>query len=371
MISKARFLELAKKSIKQGLVLAKNAWGQIKSVSQQTWNYLRHENYRERFQILWINIKTFKLKKVWRGVKKISKKISSSRKVFLRSVCGFLLVYYGLGSLFVENMNVTHTYPLPKVSRNKSEVIGTLAFLINREIDKKMWTPNLPAAFPAYVLDNMPNFQIGIITAVRDGAGTMRNFVNKTPEQQKHIKKAEELLRYSPYIWLTAKKGKVGLAPSANAQYRKARIELLKYNDEDFILYQADFETYLTRLSGALRRLIQKNDSQIIEHSSSLLDTKADDVFYMTRGYAFASWQIALAMGFDFKKLIVQYDVYNEWTYLLSSLQKAAEFKPLYVRNGKLGGIFGANHLLVQNYYLERALVAATQIKDKIGKSCS
>lgn len=371
MISKARFLELAKKSIKQGLVLAKNAWGQIKSVSQQTWNYLRHENYRERFQILWINIKTFKLKKVWRGVKKISKKISSSRKVFLRSVCGFLLVYYGLGSLFVENMNVTHTYPLPKVSRQKSETIGTLAFLINREIDKKMWTPNLPAAFPAYVLDNMPNFQIGIMTAVRDSAGTMRNFVNKTPEQQKHIKKAEELLRYSPYIWLTAKKGKVGLAPSANAQYRKARIELLKYNDEDFILYQADFETYLTRLSGALRRLIQKNDSRIIEHSSSLLDTKADDVFYMTRGYAFASWQIALAMGFDFKKLIVQYDVYNEWTYLLSSLQKAAEFKPLYVRNGKLGGIFGANHLLVQNYYLERALVAATQIKDKIGKSCS
>lgn len=371
MISKARFLELAKKSFKQGLVLAKNAWGQIKNVSQQTWNYLRHENYRERFQILWINIKTFKLKKVWRGIKKISKKISSSRKVFLRSICGFLLVYYGLGSLFVENMNVTHTYPLPKVSRNKSEVIGTLAFLIKREIDSKMWTPNLPAAFPAYVLDNMPNFQIGIITAVRDGAGTMRNFVNKTPEQQKHIKKAEELLRYSPYIWLTAKKGKVGLAPSANAQYRKARIELLKYNDENFILYQADFETYLTRLSSALRRLIQKNDSQIIEHSSALLDTKADDVFYVTRGYAFASWQIALAMGFDFKKLIVQYDVYNEWTYLLSSLQKAAEFKPLYVRNGKLGGIFGANHLLVQNYYLERALVAATQIKDKIGKSCS
>lgn len=371
MISKARFLELAKKSIKQGLVLAKNAWGQIKSVSQQTWNYLRHENYRERFQILWINIKTFKLKKVWCGVKKISKKISSSRKVFLRSVCGFLLVYYGLGSLFVENMNVTHTYPLPKVSRNKSEVIGTLAFLINREIDKKMWTPNLPEAFPAYVLDNMPNFQIGIITAVRDGTGTMRNFVNKTPEQQKHIKKAEELLRYSPYIWLTAKKGKVGLAPSANAQYRKARIELLKYNDEDFITYQADFETYLTRLSGALRRLIQKNDNQIIEHSTALLDTKADDVFYRTRGYAFASWQIALAIGFDFKKLIVQYDVYNEWTYLLSSLQKAAEFKPVFVRNGKFGGVFGANHLLVQNYYLERALVAATQIKNKIGKSCS
>lgn len=371
MISKARFLELAKKSIKQGLVLAKNAWGQIKSVSQQTWNYLRHENYRERFQILWINIKTFKLKKVWRGVKKISKKISSSRKVFLRSVCGFLLVYYGLGSLFVENMNVTHTYPLPKVSRNKSEVIGTLAFLINREIDKKMWTPNLPAAFPAYVLDNMPNFQIGIITAVRDGAGTIKNFVNKTPEQHKHIKKAEELLRYSPYVWIMVKKGKFGLAPSANAQYRKARMELLKYNDADFITYQADFETYLTRLSGALRRLIQKNDNQIIEHSTALLDTKADDVFYRTRGYAFASWQIALAMGFDFKKLIVQYDVYNEWTYLLSSLQKAAEFKPLYVRNGKLGGIFGANHLLVQNYYLERALVAATQIKDKIGKSCS
>ncbi len=277
-----------------------------------------------------------------------------------------MFLYYVVGALLIENVNVSNVYQLPKENRHKSEIAATMAFLIDREIDTKMWTPNLPPVFPAYILDNMPNFQIGIITAVRDHAYVLKNFANKTPEQLKNTKKAEEFLRYSPYVWLMSKKGSFGLAPSANAQYRKARSELLKYNKADFTVYEHDFDVYLRRLTKVLRLLIQKNDSQIIEHSAEFLDTKADDVFYRTRGYAFATWQIAVAAGFDYKTLLVQNNVYNEWTYLLSSLQKAAEFKPLLVRNSKVDSIFGANHLLAQSYYLERALVAATEIQKKI-----
>lgn len=338
----------------------------IKNMAKHGLEYLRGINIRERLQILWINIKNIKPRKLRRLYKKISKKISSSWKMLLSAGSCFLFVYYVLGSMLVENMDVTRGYQLPKNNQHKSEIANTLAFLINREIDSKMWTPNLPIIFPAYVLDNMPNFQTGIMASVRDGAITLKNFVNKTAEQQKNTKKAEELLRYPPHIWLMSKKGSFGLAPSANAQYRKARSELLKFNKADFTIYYSDFETYLRKLSNALRLLIQKNDSQVIEHSASLLDTKADDVFYKTRGYAFGAWQIARAAGFDFKPLIVQNDIYTEWTYLVSYLQKAAELKPLMVRNGKPDGIFGANHLIVQNYYLERALVAVSQIQTKL-----
>ena len=352
-MDKARLLDFAQK---------------IKNMAKHGLEYLRGINIRERLQILWINIKNIKPRKLRRLYKRISKKISSSWKMLLSAGSCFLFVYYVLGSMLVENMDVTSGYQLPKNNQHKSEIANTLAFLINREIDSKMWTPNLPIIFPAYVLDNMPNFQTGIMTSVRDGAITLKNFVNKTGEQQKNTKKAEELLRYPPHIWLMSKKGSFGLAPSANAQYRKARSELLKFNKADFTIYYSDFETYLRKLSNALRLLIQKNDSQVIEHSASLLDTKADDVFYKTRGYAFGAWQIARAAGFDFKPLIVQNDIYTEWTYLVSYLQKAAEFKPLMVRNGKPDGIFGANHLIVQNYYLERALVAVSQIQTKLQK---
>lgn len=355
MIDKARFFELVK--IFQT---------RMKNFAAKFAVFVRNLNFRERFGVLWINLKSLKPRKFRRFCKKLRKKIASSWKTLSGAIVCFLFLYYVVGALLVENVNVTDVYQLPKTSRHKSEIAASMAFLIDREIDAKMWTPNLPPVFPAYILDNMPNFQIGIITAVRDHAYVLKNFANKTPEQMKNTKKAEEFLRYSPYVWLMSKKGSFGLAPSANAQYRKARSELLKYNEADFTVYEADFEVYLRRLSKVLRLLVQKNDSHIIEHSPEFFDTKADELFYRTRGYAFAAWQIAAAAGFDYKTLLVRNNVYTEWTYLLSSLQKAAELKPLMVRNGKIDGVFGANHLLAQNYYLERALVAVTEIQKKI-----
>lgn len=355
MIDKTRFFELVKIFQAQMKNFAANFALTIKNI-----------NFRERFGVLWINLKSLKPRKFRRLYKKLRKKIASSWKTLSGAIVCFLFLYYVVGACLIENVNVSNVYQLPKTNRHKSEIAASMAFLIDREIDAKMWTPNLPPVFPAYILDNMPNFQIGIITAVRDHAYVLKNFADKTPEQMKNTKKAEEFLRYSPYVWLMSKKGSFGLAPSANAQYRKARSELLKYNKTDFTVYEADFDVYLRRLARVLRLLIQKNDSHIIEHSQEFLDTKADDLFYRTRGYAFATWQIAAAAGFDYKTLLVQNNVYTEWTYLLSSLQKAAELKPLMVRNGKIDSVFGTNHLLAQNYYLERALVAVTEIQKKI-----
>ncbi|MDO4161591.1 MAG: DUF2333 family protein [Pseudomonadota bacterium] len=321
---------------------------------------------RQKAKILQKKLQNFKFKKIISFVKKISKKISDSWKFVLSAVFCFLFVYYILGSLWVEDINVTPAYTLPKEKSDKLEMANTMSFLIDREIDSKMWTPNLPFVFPAYILDNMPNFQIGVISSVRDTTGAIKHFANQTPEQKEHIKQADEFLRYPPNIWLMSRKGAFGLSPSSNAQYRKARRELRKYNKEKYTASAADFTVYLKRLDKSLRRLIQKNDSQIIEHSSQIFDTKADDVFYKTRGYAFGAWQIALSAGSDFKTIIVDNDIYTEWTYLLSSLQKAAEFSPIMVRNAELDSLFGANHLIVQNYYLERALVAVIRIQNKI-----
>lgn len=311
-------------------------------------------------------IKAFKFKKAFRYAKKISRKLSDSWKLVLSCLFCFLFFYYIIGSLLVENMSIRQVYQLPKEKSEKSETLNAMAFLINREIDAKMWTPNLPFVFPAYILDNMPNFQIGIMSAVRGASITVKNFRRLTPAQTERIKKADELLRYPPNIWIMSRKGTFGLAPSSNAQYRKARRELLKINDEPLVLEEQEFNSYLSHLAKSLRLYVQKNDSQIIEHSSQILDTKSDDVFYKARGFAFGAWQIALAAGADFKSVIVRNNVYTEWTYLISSLQKTAEFKPLYIRNGKLGGLTGANHLIVQNYYLERALVAVLNIQNKL-----
>lgn len=55
-----------------------------------------------------------------------------------------------------------------------------------------------------------------------------------------------------------SRKGTFGLAPSSNAQYRKARRELLKINDEPLVLEEQEFNSYLSHLAKSLRFYVQK-----------------------------------------------------------------------------------------------------------------
>jgi hypothetical protein len=316
--------------------------------------------------LLWKKIRKFRLRKtaVYRYGKKIGKTLSDSWKAILLTVPSFLLFYYFIGSNVVENMDVTTEYKLPAEKTVKSELLNSMAFLIQREIDEKMWTPNLPIFFPAYVLDNMPNFQIGVMSAVRDNAAVVRNFRYNSEKQQKEAKKAYAYLRYAPNVWLLSRAKGMSIAPSSNVQYRKARKELLHFNgDSEFLPTDDDLTALLRKISGNLQKITRKSEDYQQEHCSDLFDTKADDLFYYNRGYAFAQWQMLKAAGTDFKKIILDKDAYTEWTFLLSSLKKTAEFKPLTVRNACSDSSFAPNHLLVQNYYLLRALTAAQQVE--------
>lgn len=338
---------------------------QLKHKSAELFQIAAKYPYKQAAVSFYKKVKTFRWKKlrIPQRIKKATRWISASWKIVLTSVFSFLLFYYSIGSLLVENMDVSSGYALPKEPSDKFETANTMAFLINREIDSKMWTPNLPIAFPAYVLDNMPNFQIGIIESVRDTTATLRKFKNNTPAQITNAVEAYTLLRYSPRIWLLSRKGTFGIAPSSNAQYRKARKELIKFNKNgNFVPTERDFDLILAKISRSLRKLSQKSDMYVQEYASDWFDTQADDLFHHHRGYAFGLWQIAEALGFDFKNIILQKDLYNEWTYLISSLKKAAEFNPWLVRNEKADSM-SANHLIVQNYYLQRAQTAIERIR--------
>lgn len=337
------------------------------------WTKIKQYPYKTKIGELYKKIRKFRLKRIISYGKKYGKKatgwISSSWKIALMTVSSFLFFYYALGSCLVENLDITTIRELPKQNTQQLETANTMAFLINREIDEKMWTPNLPIIFPAYILDNMPNFQVGIIKAVRDAARGVKKISSNNPDQFYDAKEAYENLRYSPYIWLLSKVSTFNIAPSSNTQYRKARKALRQYNkDGSFTATAPDLEYFLAQMGHSLRKLAQKNEEQIIEHSADWFDNEADNRFYHNRGYAFAAWQIAAALGVDYKDVLVQKDVYTEWTHLISSLQKAAEFAPLIVRNAEPDSLSAPNHLIVQSYYLIRAHGAAENIRVSLVK---
>ena len=237
--------------------------------------------------------------------------------------------------------------------------------LLKREVDEHIWTPNLPLVFPAFALDNMPNFQTGIVRAIRDNIKTINTF-SLEGDQKKIIAKAAKLLSYPPDIWLLSRKSAFSIAPSSNSQYRKARKELEKA--DGFPLIPENLQIILKNMATDLKKVVKENEDYVSESSLKIVDFRADDLFYIHKGYAFSLWQISEGLALDFKSLLMSADAYAEWILLMSDLQKAAEFSPMIVRNGKPASLTSPNHLLIQNYYLSAARADAEKISNLLGE---
>lgn len=365
-----KFAKLAEKIKNIKFVNIKSALPNVRVYISKFFSFVKQTKWKNFPLAVWDKIKKIKLKKTsaYKLGKKFLKKISDSWKIVLTFVPLFLVFYYALGSKIVENIDVKTQY---KIEKNDAAPLfitaDTMSFLIKREVDDKMWTPNLPVVFPAYILDNMPNFQVGIITAVKDIASTLRYFKHNTEAQNKDIKTAYKLLNYAPNVWIMSRKGKFNLAPSSNSQYRKAGSELRKFMRDG--IYNADVDDLrllLKKISTKLQKLTLDSEDYQQENTSLWLDNGADDLFYMHKGYAFALWQISNTLCRDYKKLIVENNLYEDWIRMSASLQKAAEYSPVVIRNGRVDSAFTPNHLLMQNYYLLRSISAALKIRDNL-----
>ena len=69
------------------------------------------------------------------------------------------------------------------------------------------------------------------------------------------------------------------------------------------------------------------------------------------------------------KEIILANDLYEDWVRMETSLKRAAEFSPLFIRNGKVDSVIAPNHLMMQNYYLLRAISAAEKIRGNLSES--
>ena len=268
----------------------------------------------------------------------------------------FIFLYYFLGAMIIQNIDTSASVYKASTEGNRSAVIDMSAYLIRREVKDNLWTPSLPFLFPSYFLDNMPNFQRGLISAVSKtiSALSVSNFVQTS--ENNHLQQAAQFLKYPSNVWLFSPKNKLMPAPSSATQYKKGRKELNRFNDEfslghaAFELSPKNFANILTFLAKDLISLETKTETYIRENSKSLIDTKADDTFYFARGKLYTYEMLFRALGLDFKEVLVQTDTYALWTSLIKDLEAAADLNPTFVRNGKLNSSITPNHLATINY---------------------
>lgn len=286
------------------------------------------------------------------------KQITSWPRLALCFFALMFVLYYPLGAFMTDSIDTDTSYEAPSVE-NKSAAVSAAAYLIRREINDKIWTPNLPFFFPASVLDNMPAFQEGLMSAITKVMTAMSKRVPIQDDSQ--LDKAAELLNYPPTIWMFSPQNKLLPVPSSNSQYRRARKYLLKYNDAlsrgetIFMRRPEDLNFILNKARTDILKSASILEKHIRENASGLTDNKADDVFYYQQGKLYGYYILFKALGADYKDVIVARDMYPTWTKLLKALEDAAHLSPLIVRNGRLDSSFAPNHIAVISMYTGRA----------------
>ncbi len=282
------------------------------------------------------------------------------------------LLYYPIGMLVTHKINddVQYTVPQSEQLPNGSRAVAIAVKMIERETQESTWTANKPIVFPSSMLDNMPNFQVGLIYAVSRFAIEMTDVLGRTrgsSQVDEDLDKASGLLKYDGTIWHWDPSTSLLPTASAEKQYHAAMKSLRRYNerlnDGSAVLdRRADnLIAFLERVSNDLGSVSATLDQRAIESNLGWFDTDADDIFYSTKGRLYGYYMILRELGVDFQSVLAEKNVENVWQQMLDSLRTATEMDPLIISNGANDGMFAPGHLAVQGFYLLRA---RTQLKE-------
>ena len=298
-------------------------------------------------------------------------------RIVFAAVVVLLLLYYPVGMIWISKVDDNPNFDTGPVDDGASYAVATAAALIDREVDRNGWPANDPFFYPGAALDNMPNYQTGIIAALSRFAVDMTDQIGRTrgsSQADPDLDKAAGLLKYSPRVWIFDPSTSWAPTASSESQYRAARRALLAYN-EKLAANQAVFERRADNLLSTLDRFAADLgsasailDQQIRDHSGDFVDFHADDVFYNAKGKLYAYAMLFRALGKDFSKVIADKDLKSAWDQTTASLMEGATLKPLVVINGRPDGLFLPNHLAVEGFYLLRARTQLREITNILAK---
>jgi hypothetical protein len=302
------------------------------------------------------------------------------RRIVLWSLAVLLLLillYYPVGALIVDNIDDDPNLAPAQVEPNTSRSVAVAAALIDREVNQHSWPANHPWFLPGAVLDNMPNYQEGIIQALRrftlemtDQIGRARGSSQADPD----LEQARSSLNYASDVWVW--NISVSIFPTATSpqQYRAARVALLNYNKR-LAAGTAVFDRRADNLLATLDRMAKDVGSssaaleqQIEQHSGDWFDFQADDRFYRTKGELYAYALLLRELGKDFDPVIKERGLQTVWANMIDNLVTAAELHPWVVINGAPDSQVLPSHLAAQGFFLLRARAQMYEIMDILTK---
>lgn len=344
-----------------------------------------------------------KIGQFWQGIKR---KLSGSKgaargdsrsSIWLRlgaALLGvYLLVALGLGiywSMTPALFDVQeHTDQLlaqkGRAPTAGSAMAATQIAVVETLLDKSGGYISNDVAPPGLWLDNMPNWEYGVVIQMRDMSKAMREAFSRSQSQSledKDLALAESRFNFNTDSWFM---------PATENQYREGVSYVYNYldrltgaegarNDASFYARADSLRYWLSNVESRLGSLSQRLSASVgqrrlntdlaaggqVDVGETLVKTprtEIDDVFFEARGSAWALIHYLKAAEIDFAEVLEQKNARVSLRQIIRELEATQKtvYSPI-ILNGSGFGVL-ANHSLVMGSYLSRAHAAMIDLR--------
>jgi hypothetical protein len=241
---------------------------------------------------------------------------------------------------------------------------------------------------PSIFMDNVPNWEFGVLVQMRDMARTLRNNLSRSQSQSTEntdLVAAENQFYFDNNSWAL---------PETESEYRKGVVALERYlqqlgapeqqsaqfyaRADNLRLWLAEVETRLGSLSQRLSASVGKRqlDTSLAGDTGATQSTAAapeqqvktawtelDDVFYEARGTTWALIHLLKAVEVDFRDVLIKKNALVSMQQIIRELEPTQEtlWSPIILNGDGFGML--ANHSLVMGSHISRANAAIIDLR--------
>lgn len=265
---------------------------------------------------------------------------------------------------------------------------ATLINLVNMLLNKSGGYLSNDVMPPSIWMDNMPNWEFGVLVQVRDFSRTLRNDISRSQSQSLEntdLAIAEPQFNFSNDSWLfpaTETEYRKGvraldsyLAHLSNSEQHEAQFYARADNLTDWLaIVEKRLGSLSQRLSASVGQVRINTDlagDPVADQSTPVATeivsktpwTQIDDVFYESRGSVWALIHLLKAVEYDFAKVLEKKNALISLRQIIRELEATQEtvWSP-FILNGSGFGLF-ANHSLVMASYISRANAAIIDLR--------
>ena len=269
-----------------------------------------------------------------------------------------------------------------------SATVATTMRLADTLMSKSGGFINNDIAPPGIIMDNMPNWEFGVLVQVRDMARTLRNNLSRSQSQSTEdngLVTAENQFYFDNDSWML---------PETESEYLKGVKALEGYlvrlgddNEQSAQFYAradnlrtwlSEVETRLGSLSQRLSASVGKRqldvglagDAAAAQSTSTETEaqvktawTELDDVFYEARGTTWALIHLLKAIEVDFRDVLEKKNARVSLQQIIRELEPTQDtvWSPVILNGSGLGMV--ANHSLVMGSHISRANAAIIDLR--------